>query len=123
MTALIAIASVFAYLGCLVYSARWRYQRIRPSTEPVGCETPYLCTPRLGGHSTRCYRRYGMIDTTNEAAGFAFLFGLLGPISFIGIALSRIMRAVIVSGTPLTRAELKAKVARLERELGMDDRS
>lgn len=110
MTALVGLACTFAYLAMALVAARWRYRAIRPYTEPLGCENPSLCQGTW--HSSSCYRRSGMIDTTGEAVFVALLTGLAWP--FIVPAMG--VRRFVTSGDRVLPGELQAQIRRLEAE-------
>jgi hypothetical protein len=116
MTALIVIASVGAYLAAMMLTARAWYARIRLLSEPLACtweRSLYLSHK----HDSRCYRQSStsLIGSNTEAATYGLLVGLIWP------AFGPWMLAVhlVQSGQKSTLAELEAKNARLERELGM----
>lgn len=110
MTALIPLASVIAYLALTLLAARWRYQAIRPYTEPVRCETPGVHRER-GEHLDSCYRRYGYVDG-GEAVFFALLTGLAWPFILPAIAVAHFVKA----GARQLPEELAAEIKRLEAE-------
>jgi hypothetical protein len=110
VTGLIAAASVLAYAALALLTARWRYQAIRPYTEPVRCKHPDLHA-RRGDHSSGCYARNDstVIDSRPEATVAALLTGLVWPL--IGPALL-VQYLVTAGGRPLP-AESEAKIRRL----------
>jgi hypothetical protein len=101
---------VVAYLTLTLLAARWRYQAIRPYTEPLSCTTPSTC--RDGHQYDSCYRRWGLVDTNGEAVVFAFLTGLAWPCVPLAIALGRFVSA----GNRQLPEELAAEIKRLEAE-------
>lgn len=110
MIVAIAIVSVLAYLTGWEYTARWWFRKIRPYSEPLGCQGDYSWHE----HSKYCYTREDSVITTNsEAAGWAALTGLAWPLVIIG---TLVTGHIIRSDRPL-REEMQAKIARLEREL------
>jgi hypothetical protein len=112
ITALVTLASILAYLGCWTFAARWWYQKIRPWKEPLACDSPSW--HQSDGHKPWCYQRYGEVSTTGEALFLASMFGLLGPLAFIGLAGGKLLRYSVTAGVPDTREELAAKIKRLE---------
>lgn len=111
MSAVIAAVASLAYAACWLAAARWWYGRIRPWSEPLACSYPGLCRWR-GAHGASCYRRWGMVDGRGEAAFWALLFGVTGPLAAVVILAGRVIMA---SPRPLPE-ELEARTARLERE-------
>lgn len=109
MTTLITLASLLAYFALILLAARWRYQAIRPYTEPLACKAPRVCG---GQHYASCYRRSGMIDTTGEAVVFSLLTGLAWPFIIPAIIVARIVKA----GGRQLPGELAAEIKRLEAE-------
>lgn len=107
---IIAITVPLAYITVMLLTARWRYRVMRPYTEPLGCKTPSLC--RSTWHTSSCYRRWGLVDSAGEAAGFALLTGLVWPL--IGPAL--VVRHLVTAGDRPLPAETEAKIKRLEAE-------
>jgi hypothetical protein len=105
---LVIIASVLAYLACWLAAARWQYRIIRPYTEPLSCSRYHN-----GAHNHECYRRPGWhTDSPGEAAIWAALTGLLGPLMLIAMTLGKLIR-----DDRLLPEEIAAGTARMEKEL------
>lgn len=113
MTALIVVASVLGYLVLTVLAARWRYQAIRPYTEPLACTTKNLCG---ASHFDSCYRRWGLVDSKGEAVVFALLAGLVWPFILPALLATRLLTGVVVAGGRQLPEELAAEIKRLEAE-------
>jgi len=118
MTALIVAAAITVYAATWLLSARYWYGRIRPWSEPLSCDSPVWCA-EIGYHHDRCYRRWGMVDTVGEAVAGAAAFGMLGPLALAGVAAAAIGRKAITAAARPLPAEVAAKTARIERELGI----
>lgn len=114
MTALIAVASVLAYLTLTLLAARHRFQAIRPYTEPLACEWPYHGD---GAHRERCYSRPGTsADTKGEALFFALLTGLAWPLIIPFTIPARAVGRFVTGGARQLPAEVAAETRRLEAE-------
>lgn len=109
-TALVAWLCVAAYTALTLLAARWRYAAIRPYTEPVSCRDWAGCD--RGRHDQRCYRRFGMVDSSGEAVFFALLTGLAWPLILPGV----LARRLVISGARELPEETEAKIKRLEAE-------
>lgn len=116
MTLLITLASVAVYLGGWLLAARNRFVMTRPYTEPLRCQYGPSCQ-----HYRRCYQRPGylLIDTREAAAGYAALWATGWPVIFPALAAWWLLSRVIMNDDRESPAELRAKVARLEAELGI----
>ena len=113
---LIFAASAAAYLTVWLLTARFRYARTRLLSEPLNCEPS-----RYHVHDNRCRAQKpgSLIDSDGEAALYALMLGAIWPLT----ALACGALAVVMARPRETPAELRAKVARLERELDIRDRN
>lgn len=109
MTALIVVGSLLGYIALALFAARWRYQAIRPYTEPLACTTKNLCG---ASHFDSCYRRWGLVDSKGEAVVFALLAGLVWPL----IVPARLSARFVAGGGRQLPEELDAEIKRLEAE-------
>lgn len=101
------------WLAAWVVTARQVYIRIRPAREPIWCEELKSCG--RGRHVPGCYQR-GSTDEA-EARFYALFAGLFWP-----LALPVLLVAVAAfRNPPLLDGEGRARIARLERELGYRD--
>lgn len=112
MSALIAVASVLAYLAMGVLAGRLVWGRYRPNVEPVHCKDWVGC--RQGDHDQACYRWSpdSYVDR-GEAAALAVGACLLWPLLLVPAPFAWL----IMRKPRLRREELEAKITRLEREL------
>lgn len=90
LTALMVSGSVLGYITAALGAARFRYQRIRPWTEPLACIKAGSCAEgrhwRYKRDSDRgCFRRWGAVDTVNDALCNAAAVGLFWPFLLGGL--------------------------------------
>lgn len=111
MTEVVALTILAGWLAGWLPASRMAYQRMRPWTEPLSCDTPHTCA--TGHRHSSCYRRYGLIDTNAEAAAFAILQGLIWPLVLPWLLLCKIA----AGGAKELPAERDARIERMEREL------
>jgi hypothetical protein len=116
---LIAAPSVVIFAVGFVLMGRATYARKRPFTEPLACERPAAC---FHTHYSGCYRRPGtLVDSDSEAVWTALLYGVGWPAVLTACAVAALGRLVLSSRKPLP-GEVDARNARLERELGLEDK-
>lgn len=122
MTLLIVLASVAVYLGGWLWTARRRYAMTRPYTEPLSCPVAkYEHEPwNHHEHNRDCYTRpeFSLTESANQAALFAAAWAIGWPVILAGLGIWSLLGRAIVAGDREDPAELRAQIARLERELG-----
>ncbi len=101
-------ACYLAYLLLTLVTARRRYQRVRPYTEPLACQ--YASDDHK--HKPRCYRRWSDVDTVNQAVFFALIIGLAWPFVLPGMT----VRWFVTGGARPLPEETRAQIRQLETE-------
>lgn len=112
---------LIAYLTVAARILPWKFNQVRPLSEPLNCQRERLHSD--GSHIDSCYRQRGLlIDTQASAFAWAFVFAAFWPFFALAVAIDLTSRAAGMRIIKPTRAETEAKTKRLEHELGIGDK-